>query len=276
VSTHEFTLVAAVNNRKTLQENLLASPDLADGSSVRLLVKEGLPSASLAYNQAIDEADTDVIVFVHQDIFLPAKWFDCLRRAIRDLEESNTPWGVLGSFGSSHDAFGGVGRVYTNGLGMHGNAITAPKAVETLDEIVLVLKKSSGLRFDPALPHFHMYGIDVCMAARHAGLGSFSIPAFCVHNTNQLLELPAEFYDCYDFVKAKWSQYLPIAASCMTISRRDVELRKKKRDEFIARLIRRGRKALKRVDDPRSLLPQEFWRRFESEPTVALGNRVSR
>lgn len=270
-----FSLVAAVNNRKTLENNLLASPALDGGHVVQLIFKEGSASASLAYNAALEEAAHDIVVFAHQDIYLPADWFGQLAQSIEALDASNASWGVLGCFGSREDAFGGVGRVYTHGLGLHGNTIARPEVVDSLDEIVLVLKKSSGLRFDPELPHFHMYGVDICMAARDAGLASHAIPAFCVHNTNQLLQLPAEFYECYEFVKRKWEKYLPIAASCITISQRDTALRKKQREEFLARLFRRRHKALKRVDDPKSLLPEEFWQRFASEPKAALSGRNS-
>ena len=69
-------------------------------------------------------------------------------------------------------------------------------AVQTLDEIVLILKKSSGLRFDDSLPHFHFYGTDICLRAAQRGMRSYAISAFCVHNTHQTLVLPEEFYEC--------------------------------------------------------------------------------
>jgi hypothetical protein len=182
----------------------------------------------------------------------------------------------LGSFGSSRSAHGGLGRVFTNGLGLHGNPIEKPEPVETLDEIVLILRKSTGLRFDPAFPHYHMYGADICMAARRAGLGAFAIPAFCVHNTHQLLELPREFYECYRFFKTKWSAYLPIAASCMSVTRYDRELRKKRLAELFARLRPRHRPAAQRVDNPRSLLPEEFWHSIDNAAEDPLHSGVPR
>ena len=266
LSIPRFTLAVAVNNRRTLEANLLASPALQGRPAVELIIKEDRASAALAYNSALDESQGEFVVFAHQDIYLPALWFKRLEHSIDTLASSGLRWGVLGCFGSRADAFGGVGRVYTHGLGLHGNPIAKPEVVESLDEIVLVLRRSSGLRFDPALPHFHLYGVDISMAARSAGMDNYAIPAFCVHNTNQLLELPPEFYECYAFVKRKWEQYLPIAASCMTISHRDLALRRKKGEEFLARLLRRRLQALKRVDDPRSLLPEDFWRRLESDP----------
>ena len=261
-----FTLVAAVNNRHMLQENLLASPGVVGQKSLELLAKEGFTSASLAYNSAINEAGADILVFVHQDIYLPARWFEQVNHAIQTLEAAGIQWGVLGSFGSRKGAFGGVGRVFTNGLGLHGNPIRSPEPVETLDEIVLILRKSSGLRFDSNLSHFHMYGVDICLSAREAGLTNFAIPAFCVHNTHQLLELPAEFYHCYRFIKRKWSQYLPIYASCMTVTRFDGKLRRKQMEEIFGRVFHRNRKPVQRVADPRSLLSEEFWTRFNGKP----------
>lgn len=254
-----MTLVAAVNDRRVLAQNLLASPALRGRSTLQLIVKEGASSASAAYDEALDEALHDIVVFVHQDVVLPAAWFRQLEAALRLLDAAGAPWGVLGCFGSRHDAHGGLGRVYTHGLGVHGNAIASPVPVDTLDEIVLVLRKSSGLRFDRRLPHFHLYGVDICMTARIAGLQSYAIPAFCVHNTNQLRRLPAEFYVCYGVVKRKWDRYLPIAASCLTISRGDIELRRKRREEFIDRLLPVRRKPLTRVSAPGDLLAPHEW-----------------
>lgn len=258
-----------------LQENLLASPGVVGQASLEFLAKEGFTSASLAYNSAIEEARADILVFVHQDIYLPVRWFERVNHAIQALEAASVPWGVLGVFGSRKGAFGGMGRVFTNGLGLHGNPITSPEPIETLDEIVLILRKSRGLRFDSDLPHFHMYGVDICLSARQAGLTNFAIPAFCVHNTHQLLELPLEFYRCYRFIKRKWSQYLPIFASCMTVTRFDGELRRKQLEEAFGRLFYRSRRPLQRVADPQSLLSEEFWSRFHSEPAEVLSDPAS-
>lgn len=270
MSRYRFTLVAAVNSRKTLESNLLASPALKSDQLVEMLFKEGAASASQAYNAALDEAQGDIVVFVHQDIYLPENWFETVARSIEALDARNVPWGVLGSFGSRMDAHGGLGRVFTRGLGLHGNPISLPEKVDSLDEIVLILRKPSGLRFDANLPSFHMYGVDICMEARRMGLETFAIPAFCVHNTNQLLVLPEEFYDCYRHIKAKWHASLPIAASCMVVSEFDGALRKKQLEEWVARLLRKRRTPMRRVDDPKSLLPGDFWHRFATLGDVNL------
>ena len=247
------TIVAAVNDRVVLQRNLSLSPDIRNGT-VQLITKHNFPSASLAYNEAIDEADNEVIVFVHQDVYLPETWLPGLKKSLSSLEKEQTSWGVLGCFGSKPGGPGGIGRVYTNGMGFHGNEIDKPEPVQTLDEIVLVIRKSSGLRFDPTLPHFHMYGADICMSALEKGMKSFAIPAFCVHNTNQIVNLPKEFYNCYRHVKRRWSKYLPIYTSCITISRFDGELQRRRIHEAANRFLGKSIMPASRVEDPRSLL----------------------
>jgi len=253
VTTPRFTLVVAVNNRKTLEANLLASPALADRDDVQLLFKKGFASAATAYNSGFDDAENDIVVFLHQDIYLPKHWFEHVAVAIESLDCSNAKWGVLGSFGSRRGAAGGLGRMYATGLGFHGVPIAAPTPVETLDEVALILRKSSGLRFDEHLPHFHMYGPDICLQARHRGFTNYAIPAFCVHNTSQLIVLPKEFFDGYRFIKKKWRQYLPIYTSCMTISRFDKERLKRHAQLTLARLRGRLPKPLLRIDDPATI-----------------------
>lgn len=259
MSANKFTIVAAVNRRKILEQNLLRSPEIISGVDNDLFIQEGFSSASLAYNDAIDRAQNDVLVFAHQDIYFPKGWFEQVAQAIKALEDDGIAWGALGCFGTRLGTPGGFGRVFTTGRGFHGLDIRRPEPVETLDEIVLIIKKSTGLRFDSELPHFHMYGVDLCLRARSMGLTNFAIPAFCIHNTDQLITLPAEFYACYDYIKARWPQYLPIRTSCITITRFDWERRERRLKEFIKSLLGRMKSPATRVEDPRDLLvAQEF------------------
>lgn len=254
MSVENFTIAVAVNNAEVLRSNLYSSPEIQHGCGHQVVIKENYPSASLAYNAAMDDAVNDLMIFVHQDVYLPNTWFADLRRSLTWLEEKRIEWGVLGCFGSRNGAAGGLGRVYTTGLGQHGQPLGQPEPVETLDEIILIVRKSSGLRFDPELPHFHMYGADICLAARDKGLRSYAIPAFCIHNTNQLLRLPSQFYDCYRHIKKKWDKFLPIYTSCMTISRFDRELHLRWLREFGQQALGIERKPKLRIDDPRTLL----------------------
>jgi hypothetical protein len=261
MSDKKFTFAVAVNNIEILQKNLLLSPELLKDHKHQVIIKQNYSSASLAYNNAIDEAENEIIIFIHQDVYLPETWFPDLSLCLSFLEERQMNWGVLGCFGSrkgTHgSAYGGLGRVYANGIGFHGMELTEPKPVDTLDEIILIIRKSSGLRFDPSLPHFHLYGTDICMSAKDKGMTNFAFQGFCIHNTNQLLSLPKEFYDCYYYVKKKWAKFLPIDTSCIVISRFDKKLRVRKARELIKKILGRIKSPLLRVDDPRIFLTQK-------------------
>ncbi len=251
-----FTVVVAVNDTDVLQKNLYQSPDIKNASSIQLIIKRNYPAATLAYNEAIAESRNEIILFVHQDVYFPEAWFVSLKKSISYFIKEKINWGVLGCFGKREERRKEeeYGLVYSNGWGIIGRAINEPEPVQTLDEIVLVIRKSSGLQFDPTLPHFHLYGTDICMSAREKGMTSYVIPAFCIHNTNQILNLPEEFYECYRHIKRRWKKYLPIYASCIRISRFNEDLYVRRIRELYARLRHKETMPMYRVEDPRSLI----------------------
>lgn len=254
MSDEALTMAVCVNNDDVLHQNLLLSPGLLIGNHNQLVIKRDFSSASLAYNSAIEEAENDIIVFVHQDVYLPDTWFADLKRCLAFLDRTRANWGVLGCYGSRRGAEGGVGRVYTTGIGPDGRQIARPEPVETLDEIILIIRKSSGLRFDSRLPHFHLYGPDICMTARERGMVNYAFQGFCVHNTNQLLILPNEFYACYRYIRRKWSHYLPIYTSCIKISFLNEEFYLRRLVEAKQRVFGMRSQAAKRVEDPRAFI----------------------
>ena len=100
-------------------------------------------------------------------MIFPEFWLLDLQRALDSLQQTDPEWGVLGCYGVTLDE--GRGYIYSGGLGVMGKPTDRPGPVQTLDEIVLILRKSSGLRFDDRLPHFHFYGADICMTAAARG-----------------------------------------------------------------------------------------------------------
>jgi hypothetical protein len=231
-----ITFVVAVNDRKIFAENFLSSPCLSGPRKHQFITQEGFRSAAAAYNEAIDRADNDLIVFVHQDVFLPEPWVSDLQKSLDLLQKSDADWGVLGCWGVTQNRRE-HGYAYTTKWGLLGRPFDYPVLVQTLDEFVLILRKSSGLRFDPTLPHFHFYGTDICMAAAANGRASYAISALCIHNTTQIFVFPKEFYDCYRHVKRVWNNHLPIQTSCTRISRLDLDLRVRGVKQFVGRVF---------------------------------------
>ena len=234
-------IVATTQNDGVFANNFLRSPLFTPGHPHEIISLPGYRSAAAAYNAGIDKATNDLLVFIHQDVYLPQLWLDDLKSALAQLEQINTNWGVLGCYGVERDGKH-RGHVYSSPQGIIGEALSAPVPVRTLDEIVLIFRKSSGLRFDEKLPHFHFYGADVCLEAASRGKSNYVLPAFCIHNTDHFLPLPKEFYVCYRYIKQKWSDSLPIHAPCISIERWNLNLFAAKAYEY--RLMLTGKTKL--------------------------------
>jgi len=251
-AANSITFVSTVNNRKIFERNFLASPCFGENHPYQIIVQEGFSSAAKAYNDAIQRSTNDLIVFAHQDMVFPENWVEDLGRAIEILDQSDPRWGVLGCYGETLDDRG-RGHVFSSGL-MLGASFDRPAAVQTLDEIVLIIRKSTQLKFDERLPHFHFYGAEICMAATKAGRTNYAIPAFCVHNSQMNLVLPKEFYESYRVFKKIWKAYLPIQTTCIRVTDSDVPMYRKRLREVYLRYIRRKTVETVRVDDGRKLL----------------------
>lgn len=253
--TNEITFVVATNNQEILRQNLLASPCLRAPHNHQILVQEGFSTATGAYNDGLRRATNELVIFVHQDIYLPEDWMSKLEYALQRLEKVDPVWGVLGCWGAT--ASGEYhGHVYSSGWGILGTEFDSPEPVQTLDEIVLIVRKSSGLVFDPHLPHFHFYGTDICMRAAAGKMKSYAMSAFCVHNTSQILELPADFYRCYSHVRGVWKDDLPIQTTCIRISRSNIHVYKRKLEDFILSRLRRKVLPVPRSDNPMLILKE--------------------
>jgi hypothetical protein len=251
----KITFVVAVNSREVFENNFLASPCLRGAHAHEVVVQERFVSAPKAYNDALARSSNDLTVFCHQDVYLPEGWLKDLRSALDYLAIYDPNWGVLGCSGMTVDRRHWR-YLYSSGLGVSGAPLEHPKAVQTLDEIVLILRKSSGLRFDECLPHFHLNGTDICLRAAEMDMKSYAISAFCIHNTHQNLILPPEFYDCCKHVKRVWKNRLPIQTTCVRITKCSVPIYARKLRETYLRCIRRKELGGMRVSDLRWLLEE--------------------
>lgn len=213
-----WSLVVAANDNGVLNTSLLASP--AIGAGCEVIVRRGYDCAGKALNSGLAVARHDIVVVAHQDVFLPTSWAVHVERAIEKLEATGTPWGVLGCFGITREPPPRpYGYCYSTGLRrVLGEPFDAPVPAETLDELLLVVRRSSGLRFDEKLPGFHLYGADLCLAAAAKGLKNFIVSAFCIHNARGIVRLPAEFWRAYFYLRRKWRRKLPVTTCCTTIT----------------------------------------------------------
>jgi len=237
-SLDQWTLIAAVNDDQVLQKTLLASPAI-DGRC-QVITKRGFPSAGKAYNAGIAEARHEILVFAHQDIYMPWDWVTKIDSALAYLAMTDPEWGVIGLVGVGHRPDEEVkGHCYSTGLQRFvGKPFSTPAEVRSLDEIVLIIRRSSGLTFDEDLPGFHFYGTDICLQAERRKMKSYVACAFCIHNTNGIKRFPLNFWHGYLYMQQKWWHELPVRTSCTTLTKWCKPMVSTVASEFLHRVFR--------------------------------------
>ena len=213
-----IVIACASHSKAILTANLGRSPLLAE---VPLHVERDAPSAAIAYNRALDATLAPIIVFAHHDVFLPPGWDSLLAARLAELPPD---WALFGSFGTGLDG-APIGPVWSSSLGMIvGRVPMTPAPVQAFDELLIVLRRSSGLRFDEALPGWHMYGTDIVQTARAVGQGAYAGALPCIHNDRYHHALGADFDEAYRFMQRKWAGALPLRTPITKISRSGLHL----------------------------------------------------
>ena len=213
-----IVLACASHSPAILAANLGRSPLLAD---IPLHVQADAPSAAVAYNRALDATTAPVVVFAHHDVYLPPGWDALLAARLAELPPD---WAVFGSFGIGLDG-AHIGPVWSSSLGMIvGRVPMAPVPVQAFDELLIVVNRAAGLRFDESLPGWHMYGTDIVQMARKAGFGAYAGALPCIHNDRYHDALGADFDAAYRFMQAKWADRLPLRTPITKISRSGLHL----------------------------------------------------
>lgn len=229
------SVAAAVNNAGVLDNCLGRSPDICAGA-LSLRIYQGARSASIAYNQALDETSADVLVLAHQDVYLPQGFLQRLTEQLTMLDALDPKWALAGVVGldGRHEV---QGRTWSSGLGqLVGAAVTRPTPVETLDEMLLVVRRASQFRFDERMPSFHLYAADAVQSAKALGLKSYVLDLPAIHHSRAVVALDGGYRKAYRFMQRKWRAQLPlpnlvcpITRSPLTLLLRDLRIRKKHR-----------------------------------------------
>jgi len=153
------------------------------------------------YAQAQGVAHNPLLVFVHPDVMLPDDWYANFMLKLAQLEAVDPNWAVLGTAGVPLDfTYEMDGRlkiasIITDGMSSPTRADNSADPepftfttgidnlpVQSLDEHLLVLR-AGPLKFDPNLPGFDLYGTDIVLSARQAGLKSYLLNINVKHKT---------------------------------------------------------------------------------------------
>lgn len=217
ISSCGVAYIIASNNQEVLQNTCLASPDIASGSN-QVIVAERFTYSGLAYNYGIRKATEPILCFVHQDVYLPQGWQRRLAEAIRVLRDKSPRWAVLGIVGVN--GAGQIrGRCWSNGLQRQvGGILPEPISVDSIDELVIVLRRNCGLFFDENLPGFHFYGTDIVQTAKDKGYGAYVFDAPVIHNSLPVVRWGSDIVATYKYMQRKWKHRLPLQTTITTIT----------------------------------------------------------
>jgi hypothetical protein len=210
-----ITVVACVNDDAQLSANLMRSPWLGPDGPHQLLTFRGCASAAEGLNAGIAQAEHDLVVLVHQDVYLPAGWPARLRRQWRTAARAGGDIAMAGVFGvrSRTEPFDAIGRVvHRDRLLVHHQL---PADVDGLDELVMVVPATTALRVDPALG-WHLYGTDLALQAQRAGSRVVVLDAPCQHNS-LTGRVPWQYRQSERALARKWEAMLPIHTNLSSI-----------------------------------------------------------
>jgi hypothetical protein len=237
-------IVSASNDEAFLQNNLLASAMTRAGVPVQ--VERGAVSAGAAYNKGLDATAAPIVIFAHQDVYFPPGWERLLLQTLAELDRLDPAWALVAPFGMSRQGRH-VGDVWSTSIGHRlGGPFPAPLPAQSFDELVIVMRRSAGLRFDESLPGFHLYGTDIVQTALARGQGAYVAWLPVVHNDKFHSTLGKDFGDSYRYVRRKWRSRLPLVTPVMSIRWHGLSLAWSR---WLARRSIDKRRAM--ADDPR-------------------------
>lgn len=214
-----ITFVVNVTNDEVFKANLLSSPCFNSGGIHELIAVSSASNVAVTYNNGLDSAKNDIIVFVHEDVYLPKGWTKQFVRNFQLAEKINENVGVVGVLGASIDEKKQIilkGRVIEEDI-MRGTVCNVPQQVETVDECLFAFRKTTGLRFDEQMAS-DILAVDISLFAKKSGKKTVVIDSLCYHNNTTDL-LGWSYYAAARRLACKWSEVLPVATTKNMINR---------------------------------------------------------
>lgn len=213
----DVCFICAMNDLKVFSENLGKSSAWSLNDHV---LQKGFSNVSLAYNEAMKKNTNEILVFAHQDVYLPDSWFEFLEKALIELK--GVDWGVLGVAGASlvNGKAQYIGHIQDRGAEWNKtNSEDLPKQVQTIDELLFVIKNNDSFIFDEEIPSCDFYGADLCLQAMKQRKENYVVDAYLHHNSSRQRgkALPEGFYVSRKYMINKWKGFLPVATTCTVL-----------------------------------------------------------
>lgn len=119
------------------------------------------------------------VMFLHQDVLTDrGPKFDDLMTALKHLNDFDPAWAVAGTGGV--DRWNNLILCLDDPTGSY-KAPDLPKHVTSLDEHLLIFRRSHPVKLSHDLSGFHFYGTDACLHAHRAGYTAYVINFHVTH-----------------------------------------------------------------------------------------------
>lgn len=207
--------IVCVFNDEFVRANCLDKSILGREDSTRLEyipvdnVSGRFSTAGAALNHGAALARGDVVVFVHQDVFLHS--LPSLRKGAEVLQSGQ--WGMLGASGVTSDGRT-VGRMRDRVV-LTGINASMPIEVDSLDEVLFMVDRQQiiehPLSEDRELS-WHAYAVEYGLRLRSRGIRTGAMNLSITHNS--LTENLAKLDVAHQFLARKFPHHAPVRTTC--------------------------------------------------------------
>jgi len=204
----DVTFVIPIGDRQIYDRCFGCSPFFSYNDNCEIFLQEGYPNAAVAFNSALAQGRNDLFIFAHQDVVLPNGWATRFKNQVFAIERNVAHLGVIGCVGKT-DLGEAAGHFYRHDREFK-SAVPLPARVETLDEMLIAFRRSSGLLFDEELPSFFYYAVDICLQAKVLNLSNFAIDCPVFHQARNQTFFSKGFCQAQAYMIEKWRSLLPV------------------------------------------------------------------
>ena len=134
-------------------------------------------------NQFLAQSKGKYTIICHQDIRLEFDDIVKLKQCLKEMDELDPNWAILGNAGATCDFATKHIRI-TDPTGSDKRTSEFPSKVESLDENFLVIKNGLNIGVSRDLSGFHFYGTDLCLQADMRGYSAYVVD-FHLHHLSE-------------------------------------------------------------------------------------------
>ncbi len=213
-----LTFIVPTSNPQIWGDYLLSSAIFQQEHPHQIIRLNNQNSAAEALANGLREAQNEIVVFVHQDVYLPEGWDRQFCQRILEVEAKYGSFGMIGVNGASRRGRQAVlsGRIVDR-QNIFAHPDPLPAQVDTVDDCLFAIHKSQYPGMDSALG-WYLYGADLATRYRVHQQGVYIVDALCYHNSERGVQEPPAYTASGHRLAALWPQLLPMVTPRTIIS----------------------------------------------------------